>query len=163
MYRRSALLTFLIALLQASSMASTQSFSLTQLSQEGQAAYQTLLAAKQFEADAIGYAAQPSNLVAAYRSLLKEAPADGAFKALLDRATPAGQLYALCGIYWTDRAFFLSVVDKHRSRSDYVKTQFGCIGGRQPASGIIRGIENGSYPDAFSKSNKSVYPAHNNH
>jgi hypothetical protein len=68
---------------------------------------------------------------------LKEWSADEAFKSLLEKATPAGQLYALCGVYYTDHAFFLRIIDKHKIRSDYVKVQSGCIGGNMPASKIV--------------------------
>lgn len=97
------------------------------LSEKGQAAFQTLLLAEQFEDNFIGVAAQPSKLVAAYRALLKEPEADMAFKNLLDQATLAGQLYALCGIYFTDHPFFLSVLGKYQNREDTVRVQFGCL------------------------------------
>ena len=131
-------LLLLNLLLPIKLMAGIQSFSVDQLSEAGQRAYQTLLTANQFEGDAIGYAAQPSKLVEAYRLLLKESASDVAFKSLLERASPAGQLYALCGIYFTDHAFFLTKVEKNKLRSDHVRTQFGCIGGMMPASEIIQ-------------------------
>jgi hypothetical protein len=118
--------------------ASVQSFSVPKLGDDGQKAYQVLLIAEQFEGEVIGYAAEPSKIVEAYRVLLKEAYADAAFKSLLEKATPAGQLYALCGVYYTDHAFFLSVVEKHVERSDRVHTQFGCIGGSMLASELVK-------------------------
>ena len=87
------------------------------LSETGQAAYQTLLLADQFEDNFIGMAAQPSKLTLAYRKLLKETEADSAFKSLLNQATFAGQLYALCGLYFTDHQFFLTVIEKYRSQN----------------------------------------------
>jgi hypothetical protein len=108
-----------------------------ELSETGQAAYQTLLLANQFEDNFIGVAAQPSKLVAAYRSLFKEPEVDSAFKHLLEQATPAGQLYALCGIYFTDHPFFLTAVEKYRNRSEIVHIQFGCLGWGMPFSEIL--------------------------
>jgi hypothetical protein len=87
-----SIVLLLCLLLPIKIMACTQAFSVEQLSGAGQRSYQTLLTANQFEDDAIGYAAQPSKLVEAYRILLKESAADVAFKSLLERATPAGQL-----------------------------------------------------------------------
>lgn len=130
-------IVLLCLLLSVKITAGIQAFSVDQLSGVGETAYQTLLTANQFEDNAIGYAAQPSKLVEAYRILLKEAASDGAFKSLLEKATPAGQLYALCGIYFTDHTFFLTVIEKHRARSDYVQVQFGCIGFRMRASEIV--------------------------
>jgi hypothetical protein len=112
-------------------------FSGTTLSAAGEKAYQTLLTAKQFEGDAIGYSAQPSELVGAYRILMKEPEADAAFKSLLANATPAGQLYALCGIYFTDHEFFLTEVKQQRIRSDHVQVQFGCLVWTMKAAEIV--------------------------
>jgi hypothetical protein len=115
----------------------TQSFSANQLIDEGKKAYDTLVVAKRFEDVAIGYAGHPSVLVKAYRELLKQPQADVAFKSLLKEATLPGQLYALCGVYYTDHSFFLTVIEKYKNRSDYVGTLFGCIGGDIPVSKIV--------------------------
>jgi hypothetical protein len=128
----------LLFLLPMSASVKAQGFSSLQLSPDGQHSYQVLLTAPQFEDDAIGYAAQPSRLVAAYRILLKEPSADAAFKSLLESATPAGQLYALCGVYYTDNQFFLTTVEKHAERTDFVHAQFGCIGGTMRVSALVK-------------------------
>ncbi len=141
--RRSLLLLALIlfSLFPIQVLGGFQQFSTLQLTTEGQKAYQVLLTASQFEDDAddvIACAAQPSQLAEGYRILLKEPSADGAFKSLLERATPAGQLYALCGIYYSDYPFFLAVVEKHTERTDYVNTRIGCIVGRMRLSDIVK-------------------------
>jgi hypothetical protein len=118
-----------------------QQISTLQLSGDGQKAYHVLLTASQFEDgadDVIACAVQPSRLIAGYRTLLKEPSADAAFKSLLDHATPAGQLYALCGVYYSDHPFFLAVLRKHTERTDYVSTQFGCVRGRMRVSDIVK-------------------------
>lgn len=127
----------LIILLAQAVMAQSKPAPGVQLSAKGQQAFEMLLKADRFENDAIGYAASSSKFVGAYRVLLNEVAADAAFKSLLENATPAGQLYALCGIYFTDHASFLVIVEKHRTRSDDVKFQFGCIGGDMRASKIV--------------------------
>jgi hypothetical protein len=115
----------------------TQSFSTNQLNDEGKKAYDTLAVAKRFEDVAIGFAGAPSMLVKAYRELLKQPQADVAFKSLLKEATLPGQLYALCGVYYTDHSFFLTVIEEYKNRSDYVGTLFGDVGGDMPASEIV--------------------------
>ena len=110
---------------------------LTLLTPAGKDAYQSLLTAPRFEDDAIGFAAVPSKLVGALNVLLQEPNGDAAFKSLLLKAKPAGQLYALCGLYFTDYDAFKAGVEDRKFRLDFVVTQFGCIGSRRKASDII--------------------------
>ena len=97
------------------------------LSQEGQTAYQTLLNAPLVEDKALGFAATPSELIKAFRILLKERQAQECFKSLLEKATLAGQLYALCGLYFTDYDFFLSAIEKYRQSDKEIVFFSGCI------------------------------------
>lgn len=108
-------------------LAQDKSFSETHLTAEGQKAYQTLLTAERFEDTYVGYAGSLSKFVAAYRILLGEEKQVEAFKKLIDNATIAGQLYALCGLYDTDYNFFLSVVGKYKASKESVETISGCI------------------------------------
>jgi hypothetical protein len=110
---------------------------LIDLSPAGKDAFQTLLTASQFEEGFIGFGAMPSSLVAAYRFLRKEQAADAAFKLLLEKATLAGQLYALCGVYFTDHAGFLRIIESYRARTDSVPIQSGCLVFGQPVSRLI--------------------------
>jgi hypothetical protein len=119
----------------------TQSFSANQLNDEGKKAYDILVVAKRFEGEFIGYDEYPSELVKAYRELLKQPQADVAFKSLLKEATLPGQLYALCGVYYTDHSFFLTVIEEYKNRRDYVMTLFGCIGGYIRVSKIVESKE----------------------
>jgi hypothetical protein len=128
----------LMLLLPIGASVKAQAFSTSQLSPEGQHSYQVLLSAPQFEDDAIGYALDSSKLVVAYRVLIKEPYADAAFKSLLASATPVGQLYALCGVYYTDNQFFLTAVERHAERTEFVRTQFGCIGSTMRVSALVR-------------------------
>lgn len=97
------------------------------LTDDGSKAFDTLLTSTQFEDRVIGVAGEPSKLVKAYNVLLKEMAADAAFKELLARATLPGQLYALCGLFFTDNSFFQRSVEKYRHSESTVSTQFGCI------------------------------------
>ncbi len=128
--------TFIFALLLLTLDARSQIAEL-KLSAEGQRAYETLLVAKQFEDKALGVAAESSKLVEAYNAILKEPTADAAFKSLLEKATLPGQLYALCGLWFTDNAFFRTAVENYRRSDKWVGTQFGCIIGGSPVASLI--------------------------
>jgi|WetSurMetagenome_2_1015567.scaffolds.fasta_scaffold157935_1 hypothetical protein len=107
------------------------------LSETGGKAYTALAGAAQFEEEFIGFGAVPSSLVAACRALRAEPNADSAFKALLGEATPAGQLYALCGLYFTDHAYFQEKIAAYRNRGDNIPMQSGCLVLGQRMSAII--------------------------
>jgi hypothetical protein len=138
-----ALQSIMIAVIALQSLLSmpisavTQSFSANQLNNEGKKAYDTLVVAKRFEGGAIGIDGHDSMLVKAYRELLKQPQADVAFKSLLKEATLPGQLYALCGVYYTDHSFFLTVIEEYKNRGDHVEVMFGCLGGGMPVSEIV--------------------------
>lgn len=117
-----------LVILPISASAQDKSFSETQLTAKGQKAFQTLLSAPRFEATRIGRGLQLSKLVAAYRVLLEEEKRVEALKLLLEKATIAGQLYALSGLYDTDYSFFLSAVEKYKVSDESVNTISGCIG-----------------------------------
>ena len=117
-----------LVILPISALAQDKSFSETQLTEKGQKAFQTLRTASMFEATRIGRELQLSKLVAAYRVLLEEEKRVEALKLLLEKATIAGQLYALSGLYDTDYNFFLSAVEKYKVSDESVNTISGCIG-----------------------------------
>jgi hypothetical protein len=107
------------------------------LSAEGQKAYENLLVATQFEDIVLGSAAVPSKLVEAYNVLLNEPAADLAFKQLLERGTLPGQLYALCGLWFTDNLFFRSAIEKYRNSEKWVGMLSGCLGGGTSVAALI--------------------------
>jgi hypothetical protein len=116
-----------LVILPISALAQDKSFSEPQLTEKGQKAFQTLRTASRFEATRIGRGLQLSKLVAAYRVLLEEEKRLEALKLLLERATIAGQLYALSGLFDTDYNFFLSAVEKYKVSDQSVTTYSGCI------------------------------------
>jgi hypothetical protein len=117
-----------LVILPISALAQGKSFSETELTEKGQKAFQTLLSASRFEGVLVGRGLQLSRLVAAYRTLLEEEKRVEALKSLLEKATIAGQLYALCGLYDADYDFFLSAVEKYKVSDQSVDTISGCIG-----------------------------------
>ena len=81
-----------------------EKFNPEKLSPTGQTAYKKLLKFTEFE-----------------EPVFKEdEKVSEAFKSLLNEATLAGQLYALCGIYYTDSDFFKEVIEKYKVLDDLV-------------------------------------------
>jgi hypothetical protein len=114
-----------------------EKFQIEKLSAKGQTAYQNLLNAERFEDSFIGYAGSYSVLVKSLNDLSKEKKADEAFKALLNEAKIAGQLYALNGLYYTDHEFFKKAVEKYRDDSTLVNRMSGCEISNEKVSDII--------------------------
>ena len=76
-------------------------------------AYAELLHSKVWiDAERYGFSGEEVNKAAiALRALIKEPRAREILLELLDRATPAGQLYALCGLYRVDQGVFFNKVE----------------------------------------------------
>jgi hypothetical protein len=121
-----------------------------------QKAYNVLLHADRFSGPMIGITGRMPETVEALLSLVQAPQASEAFKALLEEATLPGQLYALCGIYFTDRKAFKQAVERYRYRDDSVETQFGCKVGFNRVSDLVEtssplgtDILGGGYPAQF--------------
>jgi hypothetical protein len=120
-----------------------------ELSAEGEQAYEIIENTEIFAGSSVGFAGTTSEQVKAFRILLQEPDPDGVFKSLLDRATMAGQLYALSGLYFTDPQYLDGVSDRYLEMDDEVKTMFGCILGKNRVSGLIEQIIDGTFPGSF--------------
>lgn len=107
------------------------------LSHEGYEAFFDLMQAQTFSDAAVGIALQVSYQVAAFRILMREPEAGVAFKQLVAHATTPGQLYGLCGLFFTDHKYFLSVVGRFRASAGQVRTASGCIIGSESAAEIV--------------------------
>lgn len=148
----------------AISLPQNSDFSISDLSVEGQRAYQSLLTAQKFEEEYLYEDAVPSQLVLAFYKLSKEPLADKAFKHLLKEATLAGQLYALCGLYFTDRDFFTKAVEKYRNSDETVENMSGCMTFPVKIKDLVdrkgdklyRDIIGGGYPEGFMRLGKRV-------
>jgi hypothetical protein len=55
----------------------------------------------------------------------------------LQEARPAGQLYALCGLYFTDHAAFETALPLYQNSRIEVRTQFGCIVGQEKTDKLV--------------------------
>jgi hypothetical protein len=97
------------------------------LTSQGIKAYHVVKKAGRFFNSAVGYAGSTPDVVWAFRDLLAEKNADAAFKSLLQEATLPGQLYGLCGLWFTDQVAFKEQVVRYRAMPGKVKTMIGCI------------------------------------
>jgi hypothetical protein len=100
-------------------------------------AYERLVQTDTFEDEAIGYAGSLSDNVADFRVLLADGNAGEAFAHLAVKGGAAGKLYALAGLWHTDRAAFAALARTMATSKERVKTQFGCLGGVEPVATIV--------------------------
>ena len=103
-----------------------------------EAAFALLLNTRTFASSHVDFSGSPSEQYEAFNTLLRRADAPEVFSALLRRAYPAGQLYALSGLYLTDRGVFDIVAGSYESSQDSVYTQMGCVGDITPVAEIVR-------------------------
>jgi hypothetical protein len=97
------------------------------LSREGRAAYATLAGTDTFAEERVGYRGELSANVAAFRVLLKEKAARAAFTALDGETSAAARLYALAGLWHTDRHAFGMVAQELGRSKARVKVEAGCL------------------------------------
>ena len=128
-----------LIMLFCSVMANAQdkNFKEKQLTVEGRNAFQKLMTASTFEDTYIGEGGVLSEYIKAYRVLLEEKKRVGAFKLLLEKATIAGKLYALCGLFDTNHTFFLKAVENFKNSEEEVMTQSGCTLGREKVKSVV--------------------------
>ena|GEM_PF-2932380 len=114
------------------------------LSKDGQAALQVLLSVRSFQ-DVEVRGGEMSAGVKAFRVLVRDPAGDGAFKKLLEDGTKAGQLYGLCGVYFTDPASFRGAAERlHDGPSETVPYEVGDTTADELVSTLILSKE----PDA---------------
>ncbi len=75
----------------------------------------------------VGIAGDTPESVFAFRRLLEMDDAGALFGRLLEEAMPAGQLYALCGLYFADPPAFQRALPRFRESDVDVETVSGCI------------------------------------
>ena len=115
------------------------------LSPEGEAAYRLLAKTDFFGTQYASYVGITSEEAKAF-AVLYEEPAevrDEAFERLLERAALAGQLYALSGLYLTDRSPYEAVAPRYRRNRHEVQTASGCSPYRVAAAKLV--LSQGSY------------------
>ena len=96
-------------------------------SAEGRAAAYALVKAERFETGSVGYAGTPSSYISNFNTIAREKEAAAIFKYIFDKGSTAGKLYALNGLYLTDReAFDRSAVILKKSDA-IVQVLNGCL------------------------------------
>ena len=92
-----------------------------------------------------GVVAVPASQHLATVALLEVPAADSIFAALLLNATPVGKLFALKGLYVTDRERFDQSIGPYLTSSDSVWTASGCAWRQRPVSEIAADIAAGDW------------------
>lgn len=108
------------------------------LSGQGIKAYRIVKKADKFYDSRVGYGGDTPEVVHAFQDLLNEKRADVAFKALLEKATLPGQLYALCGLWFTDPEEFKRKLPHYSRLKGEVPTMMGCIVDEDPISELVK-------------------------
>jgi len=111
------------------------------LSSDGRRAYDALLDARTFDTARVGIAGTLSGHAFAFRLLLAEKDARGAFLSLLRDGTLAGRLYGLAGVYFAAPDVFDEAVRWLETSRASVPTVSGCILGERPVASIVRDPE----------------------
>ena len=112
-------------------------------------AFEYLHAATQFEAEKVGFAAQPSHGYIAFRILAHSEDASSAFDELLSSGTSAAKIYALIGIRHGDPVRFNTEAWQFRTDDREVGYFVGCVMGKEPMSSLVRDIDGKLYSSAF--------------
>ncbi len=86
-----------------------------------------LMTVNTFAIGGVGVAGTISSGEQALRELLKQSDAVSRCQALVEKASPAGQLYGLLGLKWKDEAAFQLALKKHAGSRTRVQSMSGCI------------------------------------
>lgn len=122
------------------------------------AALSELLGTETFADEFVGYEQVTSRQVEAFRVLLDQPDAAEVFTELLERGSTAGQLYALCGLYLTDREQFEAALPSYLESEQSVRRAAGGLVWTSPVAEVVgrsrldqagRDIVSGAYPRAF--------------
>ena len=97
------------------------------LSAEGRAAVRALIKAERFETGYVGFAGTPSSYIENFKTILSEPDAAELFEYVFDEATPAGKLYAVSGLYLTDKDAFRGAAEKMKKSGATVQVLNGCL------------------------------------
>ncbi len=115
--------------------------SLAALSEKGKAAYRILAATTHFAPSLVNGAAMMPAEIPAFQMLLHEPLADTAFKSLLATGSPESQLWALCGIYFTDENTFKAETPHLVDSRTNACIMLGCMLFETPMAEIIASRE----------------------
>jgi len=108
--------------------------------------YQAIRNAGMFKNSAVGYGGITPDEVLEFRCILKRHDARAIFDQLLNETTLSGKLYALSGLYITDKTYFENIIGKYRLNTTDVMTMYGCVIAPDKFSNVLKEIENGNLP-----------------
>jgi len=106
--------------------------------------------APEFSVGPVGEGRACAPPVRAFAVLLAQPNAAEQFGAVLPGATPAGQLYALCGLFLTDRAAYSASAPRVLASPEYVVYRGGCIGVNERLAAMVQKPEASERPDIAS-------------
>ena len=89
-------------------------------------AYHQLVAADRFSIGGTGPGGAIRAPERALRTIMRDPDRKRLFQAALAEATPAGQMYALCGLYYSEPQTYRDVVGSYRNSKAGFATQSGC-------------------------------------
>lgn len=82
-------------------------------------------------------------------ALIREDDAADIFNSLVERGALPGQLYAMCGLYLTDRRRFNELAPRYRFKEAIVSEYSGCVASEVEVAELFSRIANGAYPRDF--------------
>ena len=114
-------------------------------------AMKILRTATEIESPYVGDGGAPSCYVAAYRRVLQSPRADRRFKRLFAAAeTPAGRLYALAGLYWTDGDELETLLPPYLADDETRVPQLDtCLYSEETVATVAARIEDGFWPEQW--------------
>jgi len=119
---KTPLLTFLASLLVFSGFAPW-----VQAAGDAEAAYKTLVKAPDFSVGGVGVAGVVTESDIACRTLMRAQSPGPLFLRILEEGTPAGKMYALCGLYYKSPETFQQVAGKYRKSQESFEYAAGCM------------------------------------
>jgi hypothetical protein len=105
---------------------------------EARAAYERLRAADRFVDSMVGFDGDLPPEAIDLRALARADPRGEACAQLLREAGPAGQLLALCGLWWRDPARFDAGVAALRKNDTLVAVHQGCVIAHEPMRDVVQ-------------------------
>lgn len=104
---------------------------------EGDVAVHALIKAERFDTGYVGFAGTASASIVDLNTVLKERDAAELFKYIFENGSTAGKLYALNGLYLTDRDEFQRSADVMKKSGQTVRVLNGCLMSDKEVSKII--------------------------
>jgi hypothetical protein len=98
----------------------------------------TLRGAEEFQRAYVGDSGEISRYVVAFRILLAHERAAALFREVMATGTPAGELYALCGLYLTDPEAFGREATRLGNDDTEVETMNGCMKNTERVRDVVR-------------------------